>query len=138
MRRLIAALSAVLVIGALVPQALAQEVDRTTSGTTYVDVTADAVTIGNALVERSWSRAGWATTSFVDKRTGEGVTRGAAPDFTLDIATGSVPSDVLQATNVSVTEIPGGLRADVTLAPAAGTEPAFTATRTIEIYDGIA
>jgi hypothetical protein len=101
-------------------------------------VTDEGVTIGNDLIERSWSRAAWSTQTFVDKRLPGGIGAAPGPDFTLDVATASVPSDVFQAAAVNVQEIDGGLRAEITLVPVEGSEPGFTATRIVEIYDGIA
>lgn len=138
MRRILSLIVGVVLVAAIVPPALAQDAERHTSGATYVEIGSDTIVVGNDLVERTWARSGWATTSFIDKRTGEGVSAGSAPDFTLEIGTGSVPSTALQATSATVEEIPGGLRVDVTLTPQAGVEPAFSATRTIEIYTGIA
>ena len=109
-----------------------------TSGSVYVEVTDDVITAGNALIERSWSRDGWATTSFIDKRNEAGVRGGSAPDFTLDLGTGSIASDRFQAGDVTVEEIAGGLRLGVTLVLADGSDPALHATRVIEVYDGIA
>ena len=137
-RLLTAAALAVVLFASLVPTSNAQVPERTTSGSTYVEVTETQVTIGNALVERVWSRAGWSTQTFTDKRSPEGVGGAVGPDFTLDVGATGIGSDSFEATSVAVEEIADGLRAEVTLSPLAGAEPAFDVTRVIEIYDGIA
>ena len=138
MRRL---LSLVCLIALVVPAytgASAAEPQEYRSGTVYAEVTDDGVTVGNDLVERTWTRTGWATTSFTDKRSGSVVQGGAAPDFTLDVGLSEVASDVFNATSVTVEEIPGGLSLQAVLVLADGTEPALAVTRTIEVYEGIA
>ena len=139
LRRLVALPIVVLVVAALAPGVGAQEsaaVHR--SGTTYVEVTDQTIVVGNDLVERSWARNGWANASFVDKRGGQQIAGLTGPDFSLDVGVVNVPSSHFQATAVSVEEIPGGLRAEVTLAPLEGVEPALQLTRIVEVYEGIA
>ncbi|MGH2807522.1 MAG: alpha-galactosidase [Actinomycetota bacterium] len=135
MRKLFVLMMAAVIAAAFVPPARAEET-TTTAGTVFVRVSETEVTVGNALVERTWTRDGWSTTSFLDKRTG--IRADAAPDFTLDVGPTGVASDVFNATDVTVDEIPGGLRVTALLALADGTEPALSATRVIEIYEDIA
>ncbi|HEX2196908.1 MAG TPA: alpha-galactosidase [Actinomycetota bacterium] len=139
LRRLVALSLVVLFLAALTPGVLAQDSSTVhRSGTAYVEVTDDRVVVGNALVERAWSRGGWANVSYVDKRGGNQVAGASGPDFTLDVGTASIPGDSFDATAVSVEEIPGGLRAEVSLAPVEGVEPALAVTRIVEVYEGVA
>lgn len=139
MRRLLALSVAVLLVAALTPSVLAQEGDSLhRSGSAYVEVTGAEVVAGNSLIERTWERDAWATSSFVDKRGAGGVAGGAGPDFTLEAGVGSLPSNLFEATEVTVDHIPGGLRAEVELAPLDGVQPALQLTRVIEVYEDIA
>ena len=127
-----------LLIAALVPGASATEPASERFGNVYAAWTADEVTVGNELVERTWSRDGWATKTFVDKRSDAAVRAGAAPDFTLDVGPATLASDVFHAEQVEVERINDGLRVEVTLVPRDANPQALTVTRTIEVYEGIA
>jgi hypothetical protein len=138
-KRLFAVLTTAVLVAAFMPQAFAQDAPTVHhSGTVYVEVTDGEVVAGNALIERKWARSGWATTSFLDKRSGAGVAGSSSPDFTLDVGASGLASDAFSATAVNVTEIPGGLRAEIALALIDEREPALTATRIVEVYEGIA
>jgi hypothetical protein len=123
-------------VASVLPAALAQEATSYSNGSVYAEVTDDAVTVGNGLVERTWSRDAWATTSFVDKRAGSTVRGESSPDFTLELGTGGIGSDAFQASDVRVDDIAGGLRMTATLSLGGG--PALNATRVVEVYEGIA
>jgi hypothetical protein len=139
LRRLVALSISGLLLAALAPSVRAQEAATSyRSGTAYVEVTDAEVVAGNSLVTRTWDRSGWATSSFTDERGPGRVAGGTGPDFTLDVATASIPSDAFEATDVSVSDVPGGLRAEVTLAPVDGVQPALELTRVIEVYEDVA
>jgi hypothetical protein len=139
LRRLVALFVPALLLAALAPSVGAQEAPTSyRSGSTYVEVTDTEVVAGNDLIERTWERAAWATSSFVDKRGAGGVAGGAGADFTLDVGVASIPSDLFEATSVDVEEIPGGLRAEVHLTPLDGVQPALELTRVVEVYEDVA
>ena len=134
MRRLTSALLALALIVPFTSAATAAEPLEETSGTTYVRVDDSEVVIGNALVERTWRRAGLATISMVDKRDGT-VEAGTSPDFRLMVGDpqAEITSELFDVAAVNVIEIEGGLRAVLDL-----TGPSMNATRTVEVYEGIA
>ena len=119
-------------IASIAPVARSAEAHDFTSGNTYVDVGDDQIVAGNALVERSWDRAAFATTSFTDKRQ-EAVASAGGPDFTIQLGKAWLPSTLFSVSSVDVTDIGGGLRLNIELAG-----PGLDATRIVEIYDGIA
>lgn len=105
------------------------------NGSVYAGVTGDAVTLGNALAERSWSRAGFRTTALTDKRGSDRVWSRERRDFTLTLAGGAeIGSEAFDVTRVSVARIRrGGLRVTMRLASAT-----LAATRVAEAYPGVA
>jgi hypothetical protein len=133
-QKVVAALVAIVVGAAFIPQALAQEAPSFMNGTVYADVSAGEITLGNSLVERRWKRSGFATTALTDKRGGT-VAGGAGPDFRL--ITGGSPAELtserFNVTTVNVTNIQDGLRLRIGLSA-----PGINATRTVEAYEGIA
>ena len=133
MRRALGILLSVLIVSLVAPAAFgAAAAEETRSGTLYASVTEDTIVVGNALVERTWQREAFATSSFVDKRSGA-VAAEAGPDFSLRTGDSEVPSTVFAADSVSVATIPDGLRVTIELSG-----PGIDATRTVEIYEGIA
>jgi hypothetical protein len=103
-------------------------------GSVYASVTATSVTLGNALVERTWDRASFRTTSLLDKR-GTDHDWAGGEDFSLDIGGATVGSAALQATAVAWEELPTGIRLRIRLeAPGA----AVVAERVAEVYNGVA
>ena len=101
----------------------------------YADVTAERVTLGNALAERSWSREALATIELRDKRRGGVVWSRNQPDFRLAVGGPSLTSEQFAVSDAKVERLPrGGLRVTMTLAGPAG----LAATRIAEAYPGIA
>jgi hypothetical protein len=143
-RRWLSASIAGAMVMSIAPTVGASDQPEYRHGSVYVDVSDAAITIGNSLVERTWSRTGFGTTSFYDKRGSGAAPVGAAqPDFRLFAGSKAAPqvltSTLLQAGAVEVTEIPRGLRLDMTLSPVdAATAPGFSITRSVEVYNGIA
>ena len=132
MRRIWAAALAACLLVPFGRSATAAEPDAT-SGTAYARVTEDSIVVGNELIERRWTRDSFGTTAFVDKRTSEGVSVGAGPDFTLKLGPATLPSTAFEATSAETTPIDGGLRVTIELEGAL-----LSATRVIEVYEGIA
>ena len=134
MKRLAAVLLTACLIAPFARASTAQAAEEFTSGTTYARITNDQIVLGNALVERTWRRAGFATLSIVDKRDG-GLATTTSPDFRLIVggSPAELTSDRFNVTSVAVEPIDGGLRASIQLSA-----PGITATRVAEVYDGIA
>jgi hypothetical protein len=125
---LVAAFVVVPLARADTPQATQQ------SGTVYARVTASDITLGNATIERRWSRSAFATTGLTDKRPGGRQWAGMHRDFTLRVASAPIGSETLRATDVTVQQLVGGLRLRIDLAGV----PGLRVTRIIEAYDAIA
>lgn len=99
------------------------------------EVTPERVTLANALVSRTWTRAAFAST-LVDRRGRDHTWSSGQPDFTLAVAGQDVSSADFAADAVTVTPLPrGGLRVVFRLRHAV---LALTATRTVEVYPGVA
>ena len=103
------------------------------SGSVYATVTDDSVVLGNPLVERTWSREAFATTSLIDKRGGNEAWSSGGPDFSLTVGAAEITSDMFTVENVSVAQIDRGLRVEMELAG-----PGINARRIVESYNGIA
>lgn len=116
------------------PSIHASEQTGYANGTVYVDVTDTTVAIGNALVERSWGRDGFGTTSFerADDYSSSASFPGA-PDFRLEIGGAEIESTDFSVSAIDVTEIDTGLRLELTLDGVS-----FDVIRSIEVYEGIA
>ena len=104
-----------------------------TSGSVYATVTDEAVVLGNPLVERTWSRDAFATTSLIDKRGGDEAWSSGGPDFSLTVGAAEITSDMFAVETVSVAQIDRGLRVEMELAG-----PGINASRIVEAYNGIA
>ena len=102
------------------------------SGSAYVDVDDNQIVAGNSLIERTWDRAAFATTSFTDQRQ-EAVASTGGPDFTIQLGKTWLPSTLFSVSSADVTDIGNGLRLSIELSG-----PGLDATRVVEIYDGIA
>jgi hypothetical protein len=101
----------------------------------YADVTPERVTLGNALVERSWSRDRLVTLELRDKRRGGFVWSRIQPDFRLSVGGPALRSDQFAVTGAAVEKLPrGGLRVTMTLSGPAG----LGGTRIAEAYPGVA
>ena len=145
-RRIVALLAASVALGSTVATASgaghpAQPSTSTSNAAPYVILTPSEVRVGNGLFERQWQRAGFATTSFVDKRTNENWAH-TGPDFT--IAIGGVPftSATFLVSTASTQQLPaGGLRVTLELSNT-GTSGALDTvvgvTRTLEVFPGVA
>ncbi|HEX6117384.1 MAG TPA: alpha-galactosidase [Solirubrobacterales bacterium] len=110
-------------------------------GDVYVEVTPAAVTLGNDLVERSWSRDAFATTALVDKRRGGEAWSAGHRDFSLGLGAAEIGSEAFAARDAAVERLArGGLRVTMTLVPAAaaGSPAPLTITRVAEAYPGVA
>ena len=124
--------------------ATAADTIDTHAGTVYARMDATQLVIGNELIERRWTRDGFATVSFTDKRGGgkQWVTK--RRDFSLRIGASPVEvgSDTFRVAGATATSLPrGGLRVVLNLEPRVGTVPmllALKATRTIEAYPRVA
>ena len=132
----------VLLAGALfltgVPAAGAVEQPEFHNGSVYVDVTETEITIGNSLVERTWSRTGFGTTEYTRKNV---FTSAGDPtaDFTLDFGAAPLASTTLDVQSFTVDEIDRGLRLNFVLAePGTALLNALNVNRSIEVYNGIA
>ena len=101
----------------------------------YADVTADRITLGNAVAERSWSRENFVTLELRDKRRGGRLWSADQPDFRL-LGTGApITSDQFTVTAAEIERLPrGGLRVVMQLAGPAG----LSATRIAEAYPRVA
>jgi hypothetical protein len=104
------------------------------SGDAYARVSEEKLEVGNGLVERKWDLGSFGTSAISDLRDGSKTWAGAGPDFTLDLGAAQLASTDFTVSGVEVDEISGpGLRIRVGL-----TTPELDATRTIEIYEGVA
>ena len=104
-------------------------------GGVYADVTAQRVTLGNSLAERSWNRAALATLELRDKRGRDHVWSRNTPDFRLFGTGAPITSEQFTVTGVQVEHLArGGLRVEMQLTGPAG----LTATRIAEAYPGVA
>jgi hypothetical protein len=122
---------AVAILG-LAPAAHAEPVR---DGDVYADVTADRVTLGNALVERIWSREALVTVELRDKRAGGVLWSRNRPDFRLSVGGPSLTSEQFAVSGAKAEPLPrGGLRVTMELAGPAG----LNATRIAEAYPGVA
>ena len=133
MRRVLTTLLAACLFVPFAPQARAAEDGAIRSGSTYAVIDETSIVVGNESIERRWDRAAFGTTAFIDKRVAEGVSAGAGPDFSIRVGPTSIPSTLFTATAVEATPLPSGLKVVIELE-----SPALAATRTIEIYEGIA
>src|SRR6185503_12137103 len=101
----------------------------------YATVTEGRVTLGNALVERTWDRAALATLELRDKRRGGRIWSRSQPDFRLSVGGPSLTSDQFTVSDAKIEPLPrGGLRVTMSLAGPAG----LNGTRIAEAYPGIA
>ncbi|MEA2386404.1 MAG: alpha-galactosidase [Thermoleophilaceae bacterium] len=104
-------------------------------GDVYADVTADRVTLGNAVAERVWSRAALVTLELRDKRGGGLLWSRNQPDFRLSVGGPSLTSEQFAVSDARVEPLPrGGLRVTMELAGPAG----LNGTRIAEAYPGVA
>lgn len=109
--------------------------DELRVGSVYASVTPTTVTLGNALVERTWTRAAFATAALTDKR-GSGVTWSTgSSDFALFISGGAIESTAFTVTSVALEPLAHGVRVRMALSAPGG---ALTAERVAEAYRGIA
>ena len=133
MRRLIGSALVLVVLAALLPGAAAAAgPQETINGTTYARVDDGTLVLGNSLVERTWARDAFRTTSLVDKRAGLDVA-GEHPDFSLSLAGAKLTSDLFTVETAQVVEIDDGLRLELALAA-----PTLEVSRVVEVYDGVA
>lgn len=134
-------LAAVVLAGFLAgaPAADAQQAAEVTkNGSVYARVTADEITIGNSLVERTWSRTGFGTTAY-SRKDAFSFSGSPSPDFTLDLGAASLASTSLDVQSFTVDEIARGLRLNFVLAePGTAVLNALNVKRSIEVYNGIA
>jgi len=104
----------------------------------YARVDATRVTLGNAVAERSWSRSPFETVELLDKRAGGRSWSSSAPDFTLTVAGAPISAASFELQSVSLTRLPRhGIRATMSLV-GTGVATGLTATRTADVYPGIA
>ncbi|MGH2753920.1 MAG: alpha-galactosidase [Actinomycetota bacterium] len=103
------------------------------SGSVYAVVTDDALVLGNPLVERSWARDAFVTTSLIDKRGEDESWSAGGPDFSITIGATELTSDLFAVEAVEVVQIDGGLRLVIDLSG-----PGVAVTRIVETYNGIA
>lgn len=101
----------------------------------HAEVTATSVSVGNGLIDRTWSRSALRST-IVDHRGGDRTWSADQPDFTLTVADQPISSADFKVDEVNVYDLDrGGLRLVMKLSHAV---PALTATRTVEVYPGVA
>ncbi|MEA2308595.1 MAG: alpha-galactosidase [Thermoleophilaceae bacterium] len=112
--------------------------DTLDSGDVYARVDSKGVALGNALAERTWSRAALRTTSLLDKRAGGRRWSTDSRDFTLHLTGATVGSESFRVAAATLARLPrGGIRVTMRLVgsgPAAG----LGATRVVEAYPGVA
>jgi hypothetical protein len=123
-----------LVVGST-PAWSASATSTTRDGSTYATVTGSEVVLGNALVERRWSRAAMRTTKLVDKRGKDHEWSTGSQDFGLTVGSVSFGSAQLSVSAVTVRQLKrGGLQLTMTL----DGFPGVQISRVVEVYDGIA
>lgn len=132
MKRVFSLIVAAVFVASLVPPANAQT-EAQQVGTAYAQITNDRIVLGNALVERRWQRQDFRTTQLIDKRNIDGVTGGGTRDFRLLVGTTEIGSESFDVAGAAATPIEGGLRLTIELA-----SPTITATRVVDVYEGIA
>ena len=119
---------------ATLPTARAAREGLERNGSVYAQVRDDEVVLGNAGVERRWSRSPFVTTELVDKR---GQNRDWAaephPDFSLRVGAVDVGSDDFTVADVAVEQIKRGLRLTFSLTGPLG----LKADRVVEAYNGV-
>src|SRR4051794_15422794 len=102
------------VLAALAPAGVAA------AATVHAHVGATTVTLGNGLVERTWSRAPFGTARLADLRGHDRVWSAGSRDFSLSIGAAELGSDSFRADSVAVDKLDrGGLRVTFTLHPLA-------------------
>jgi hypothetical protein len=107
----------------------------------YARIETDGIVLGNAVVERSWSKASFVTDSLEDRRAvPPRVWTAETADFGLSLDGIELPSSALGVTGVTVTEPDrGGLRIEMRLEPLGVAAPiGLVVTRAVEAYPGIA
>jgi hypothetical protein len=107
--------------------------DELTSGSVYARVGGSEIVLGNSLAERTWDASAFRTTELTDKRGTPRQWSADRADFELMIGAVRVPSDVFSVSDVSLTDLGGGVRVTMHLSA-----PGVEATRVAEAYDGIA
>ena len=104
----------------------------------YARFDSGRVMLGNAVVERDWSRSALRTTALIDKRRGGRRWSTDSRDFLLDVGGATIGSEDFRVASVGLERLDrGGIRVTMRLAgsgPAAG----LTALRTAEAYPGVA
>ena len=104
----------------------------------YAHVDGGEVVLGNAVVERRWSRDALRTTLLADKRAGRRQWSAGRRDFALSIAGAEVGSETFRVEAVELERVArGGVRVRMRLAPGPG-GPALRAERIAEAYPGVA
>jgi hypothetical protein len=99
------------------------------------EVTAQQVTLSNALISRTWTRSAFSST-IVDRRGQDHTWSAAQPDFALGVAGQSISSSDFKVDSVTVEPLArGGLRVVFALSH---TAPILTVERTVEAYPGVA
>lgn len=133
-KRLLGGVAAALLV-ATVPTVRAGGDETVRDGRVYAVIGSDSVTLGNALVERTWSRASFQTVSLQDKRGGD-VDWAAGEDFALHLGSAQIGSSAMRVVDAQAAPAPGGgLRLRLELEAPGGV---LTAVREVEAYDGIA
>ena len=134
----LAALVAGVLVVAGAPASGAVEEPEFRNGSVFVDVTDDTITIGNSLVERTWSRIGFGTTAY-SRRDVFSHAGSPTADFTLDFGATTLQSTDLDVQRFEVTPIDRGLRISFVLAePGTAVLNALNVGRSVEVYNGIA
>ena len=133
-RAIVVCVAALAALAAGLPVARAEREGRVRNGSVYASVSGDEVVLGNAGVERAWSRAPFVTTSLVDKR-GQDTEWAAQPrrDFAVKLGAVEVGGDAFTVDDVSVTRVERGLRVTFSLSGPAG----LAADRVVEAYNGV-
>ena len=131
-RRLLASLLCLALLPAAAAGARASETTVSANGVHAV-IADDAITLGNGLVERTWTTTPFGTAAMTDQRSG--LSTGSTPDFRLRLADGvALTGADFTVTDATAAESErGGVRLDMTL-----THPAGTVVRTVTAYPGVA
>jgi melibiase-like protein len=112
------------------------EAEVVRAGPVRAEVTADGVSLGNGLVERSWDRHRFATTALVDRRGQDRRWGERRRDFTLWAGGVEISSEDFDAESVRVERLRGGgLRLTMDLG---SPTHLLTVRRVVEAYPGIA